>query len=296
MNSAFLVETPVVDGRPCLFNGPQDHYIGIDWTNPDGSPDSDAAVISSIETYRFGGCIRTVIEFSDGWSYEDGGANRVTALPTDIVVTRDLTPTIDFGGSIIGAEGPEARFAESPGVMQSTFVSMNVDRSLSGVLYGPTTTMFATFDNTNGTLTIDIADIRLPLDADPELFDRIGRATAPTIDQGGLVLSSADSSTDQLQWTFVGLARPFEATLGVDVQQIDGTPIDVAWRGGVVDGLRSNNGVMTTAYIDAWGQFDFTITLPDGVDPADVVIVFDPSGGGADDVQTVDLPLADFLG
>lgn len=296
VNSAFLIEASVSDTRPCLFNGPQDHYIGIDWTNPEGSASSDAAVISTIETYRFGGCLRTVIEFSDAWSYEDGGASRVTSLPTDIVVTRDNPPTIDFGSSITGAEVADTRFSERPGVAQSTFVSMGADRQLDGVIYyGPTTTMWATFDNSNGTLIIDVADIRLPTNADATLFDRVGPAVGPLVDDNGLVLSSVARSADGDQWTFTGLARPFEANLALGVRHTDGTPIAVDWVNGVVDGQRPDNGVMTTTWTEAWGQFEFTIIVPDDVDPADVVVLFDPSGGAADDPETIDLPLADFL-
>lgn len=291
VNSAFLIETAVSDTRPCLFNGPQDHYIGLDWTNPDGSDDSDAAVISNIETYRFGGCLRTVIEFSDGWSYEDGGANRVTTLPTDIVVTRDNPPAIDFGRSITGAEVADARFDEDRG--QLTFVSMGADRQLDGLIYGPTTTMTATFDNTNGTMIIDIADIRLSTDADPTEFDRVGENVRPFFDQSGVVLTGLASSTDEQRWTFTGLARPFEATMGVQVRSTSGSPVDVDWIGGVVDGARADNGVMTTTWSEAWGQFDFTITLPDDVDPRTVLVDFDPSGGAADDPQTVTLALAE---
>ncbi|MDW3176052.1 MAG: hypothetical protein R8J94_01560 [Acidimicrobiia bacterium] len=296
VNSAFLIEASVSDTRPCLFDGPQDHYIGIDWTNPEGSASSEAAVISNIDTYRFGGCLRTVIEFSDAWSYEDGGAQRVTTLPDDIVVTRDNPPTIDFGSSITGAEVADARFSERPGVAQSTFVSMGADRQLDGVIYyGPTTTMWATFDNSNGTLIIDVADIRLPTNADATLFDRVGPAVGPLVDDNGLVLSSVARSADGDQWTVTGLARPFEANLALGVRHTDGTPIAVDWLNAVVDGQRPDNGVMTTTWTEAWGQFEFTIIVPDDVEPGDVVIVFDPSGGAADDPETIDLPLADFL-
>lgn len=304
VNSAFLIEAPVPDTRPCLFNGPQDHYIGIDWTNPEGSASSEAAVISNIETYRFGGCLRTVIEFSDAWSYEDGGARRVTSLPTDIVVTRDtppigdiatvVTPTIDFGRSITGAEVADARFQEAGGESQSTFVSMDDNRQLEGVIYGPTTTMTTTFDNSNGTLVIDIADIRLPADADPAAINRVGPKVSPLFDDAGVVLTGLASSSDETRWTFTGLARPFEATMGVQVRSTSGSSIDVEWIGGVVEGARADNGVMTTTWSEAWGQFDFTITLPDDVDPSTVLVDFDPSGGAADDPQVVVFALADF--
>ena len=297
VNSAFLVETPVADTRPCLFNGPQDHYIGFEWTNPDGSPDSEAAVISNIETYRFGGCIRTVLEFSDGWSYEDGGANRVTTLPHDIRVLRQGQVIVDLGRLISGAEVAEARLSESNGVDQSIFMVKDAGPDhVVGHLFSPTTTTTATFDNTNGTVIIDIADIRLTPDADPAAIEQVGAAVEPIVDSNGLVLTRVKSSDVGNRWSFSGFARPFEATLSVAVRTSTGEAIDVEWFGAVVEGRRSENGVMTTTWTEAWGQFDFAISLPDGVKPADVVIVFDPSGGAADDPQTVDLSLADYLG
>ncbi len=291
VNSAFLSEASVSDTRPCLFNGPQDHYIGIDWTNSEGSADSEAAVISNIETYRFGGCIRTVIEFSDAWSYEDGGANRIATLPTDIVVTRDNPPTIDFGSSIAGAEVADARFLEEGSAAQSTFVSMGADRQLDGLIYGPVTNMTATFDNSNGTLIIDLADIR----PSPDDIPWRGGYVSPVIDQNGLVLTGLADSPDKRRWTFTGLARPFETNLSLEVQHVDGTPIAVDWINGVVDGQRPDNGVMTTTWTEAWGQYDFTIIVPDDVEPGDVVVLFDPSGGAADNPETIALPLADYL-
>ena len=297
VNSALLVETPVPDGRPCLFNGPQDHYIGFEWTNPDGSPDSDAAVISNIETYRFGGCIRTVIEFSDGWSYEDGGATRVTTLPHDLRVYRQDQVIVDLGRLISGAEVAEARFSESVGVDQSIFMVKDAGPDhVVGYLFSPTTTTTATFDNTNGTVIIDIADIRLTRDADPAAVEQVGAAVEPIVDSNSLVLTRVKSSDAGTRWSVAGFARPFEATLSVGVRTSGGEAIDVEWFGAVAEGQRSENGVTTTTWTEAWGQFGFAISLPDGVEPADVVIVFDPSGGAADDVQTIDLSLADHLG
>ena len=172
---------------------------------------------------------------------------------------------------------------------------MGVDRQLDGLVYGPTTTMTATFDNTKGTLIIDIADIRLPFDADPAAVDRVGPKAVSIIDEAGLVLTGASSSPNERQWTFTGLARPFEANLGVQVRTTGGAPVDVDWIGGVVEGLRPDNGVMTTTWTEAWGQFDFAVLLPDGVDPQEILVEFDPNGG-VDDPETSVVSLADFIG
>lgn len=303
VNAAFLTETSVTDAQPCLFNGPQDHYIGIDWTNTAGRADSDAAVITNIETYRFGGCIRTVFEFSNGWSYQDGGAQRVATLPTDIVVTRHSDAEhnfgalidIDFGASINGAEVVSARFIEPMGVDHSTFAAMaGPDRRIEGTIYGPTSVVSVRFDNAKGRVIVDVADIDVPLDADPELLSWVGANVQPIINEEHFVLTGVSSSGDRARWSFAGLARPFEATLGVDIIDTEGAPIDVTWTNGV-NSVGASNGVNTSTWTEALGQFEFSVTLPSNVDPADIIVRFDPGGAG-EGPPLVELALADFVG
>lgn len=295
VNATFLSEVAVPNAKPCLFNGPQDHYIGIDWANSEGSASSEASVVGSIDTYRFGSCIRTVFTFSNDFSYLDGGGQPVAALPTDIVVTRDAPPVIDFGASIVGAEAVESRFSERPGVSQLSFASLGQDGQLDGLVYGPTTTMWVTFDNQNGTVTVDVADIRLPVDADPAIVERIGPAVGPVADGNGVVITSA-SSSDRSRWTFTGLARPFENQMAVATSTTSGEPVDVQWTGAINEGrVSSSNGVSTTTWTEALGQFSVTITLPDDVPAEEVIVTFDASFNPDGEPDVLDVALADFV-
>jgi|GEM_PF-2296940 len=148
--------------------------------------------------------------------------------------------------------------------------------------------------STNGTLIIDIADIRRSPDDDPLVAWR-GGYNSPIIDQSGVVVTGLADSPDKRRWTFTGLARPFEANLSVEVNYADDGGLDVDWVGGVVDGRRSDNGVMTTTWTEAWGQFEFTIVLPDGADPGVTWLTFDPSGGASDEPTLIAVDLADYL-
>lgn len=301
VNSAFLSPTEVPDAVSCLFNGPQDQYIGIDWANTNGDPNAASAVVSNIDTYRFGGCIRTVIEFSTGWSYEDGPIENSTTLATDIVVRRSaedvlLTepgPIIDFGASVIGAEAAEERFAENPGVSHSTFMYLGADQTIDGLLFGPTSVIDVRYDNVNGRIIIDTADIDRPTNPSPELEERLG-GSSPIIDDKGLVVTKVAPSQDQQQWTFAGLGRPFEATLGATVEA-NGSPLVVEWTNGLLTEPSAENGFMTSTWTEAWGLFEFSIMIPAGVDPSDVVVIIDPVGA-LDVPDTVDIALADYAG
>ena len=294
VNANFLSETTVLDASPCVFNGPQDHYIGIDWVNTEGSSESEASAVSNIETYRFGGCIRTVIEFASGLPFAES-PEPATSLPDDIVVTRDTPTTIDFGTSISAADfdAVSERFDEA--VVNSVFVSLGTDGRLDGAVYGPTNTTWVVFDNQSGRMTIDVADIRLPLDAEPELVERVGAGVQPFIAENDLVITGVSHTSDRRLWTISGLARPFENQMSVGTTDLDGEPLNVTWAGTPFSGDSTDNMVMPTTWIEALGQFWFSITLPDDVEPADVVIEFDISQP-PDDQEFVALRLADFDG
>ncbi len=303
VNRAFLEQTIVPVMEPCSFNGPQQTYERQDWQNADGSDTSDATVVSGITAYRFGACIRTIIEFSTDWSYTDN-PQRSTALPNDIWVTTlpgdnisvrpEGEPGIDFGSSITGAEVAEARFADSSGVALSTFLYLGSGATLDGYLYGPSAHIDVTFDNANGRLIIDVADVAVPDNASAEQLDDIG-GSAPLRDENGLILTEAFLDPFEDQWVFEGLARPFEATIGVTIQDTSGELVDVSWVNGVLTEDGPINGVMTTTWTEALGYFRFAIALPEDVDPATIVVILDPTGGAADEPTTIDVELADLL-
>lgn len=277
VNHAFLEPIDVLDGRPCVFDDGQASANA--YTNTDGGADSTAAVSTAMDTFRFGSCIRTVIEFSDGFS----PSNPVTVLPNDITISSgafDGLSIIDLGPSIIAAEAADERFIED-GISQSIYIHRVEGGNLTGLIYGPSSNIEVAFDNSNGRIIIDVADI--------------GAATGvqPLLEESGVVVTDVFSGPDGV--TISGLARPFEATLGVEVLY-DGNPIDVDWTSGAVNsGTASNNGVMTTDWSSAWGAFDFTIDVFPSVNPFELVVRVDPSGGAADDPVVVDIVLEDLL-
>ncbi len=279
VNFNFLEPIDVLDDRPCVFDEGQASPTTT-FTNSEGSVDSDEIVATTIDTFRFGSCIRTVIQFSDGFS----PANPVTVLPNDITInanTSDGVSIIDFGPTLLAAEGADARFIDS-GVSQSIFLQRVEDGNIVGLIYGPSSALDVDYDNTIGRMTIDVADTGAASDG-----------VQPLLDESGVVLTDIFSGPDGI--TISGLARPFEATLGVEVL-LEGNPIDVDWtQGAIRPGTASINGVMTTDWTSAWGAFDFTIEADPAVNVFDLVVRVDPTGGAADDPVTVDLILEDLL-
>ena len=280
VNSSFLGPIDVPDSRSCLFNGPQDNPALLDVTNSDGSPDVVDPVVTTIETFRFGACLRTIIDFSDGFTGGGVTPNRLTALPNDIVVTSD--GTIDFGAVVNNAQVADARYVESSGIEQSMFIQRTFEGTLRAEFFTPTDIVQATFDNENGRIVIDSPDSRSSIVEDQ----------GPLFDDGSIILTDVVSEIDDRRWTFSGMARPFEAFLPIEVVA-DGQPLEVQWVGFETE-RASSNGLMVTSWLE-WGLLEFTIELDEGVEAADVVVRFETSGGAADEPQYTDIALVDFL-
>ena len=87
----------------------------------------------------------------------------------------------------------------------------------------------------------------------------------------------------------VGVARPFEANLGVTVEDSAGRAVDAVFSGGDHLGtLRGTEyGVGTTDWTEAWGAFALRI---EGLAAGDYVVVLN-ADGGADDPDTLRLPI-----
>lgn len=278
VNFNFLEPIDVLDDRPCAFNETSGSVSAF--ANSEGTADSEGIVASTMDTFRFGSCVRTVIQFADGFS----PANTVTVLPNDITVdgnTFDGVSIINFGPSLFAAEAADARFVEA-GTSQSIYLHRLVDGNIVGLIYGPSSNLDVAFDNANGRIIIDVADA-----------GTAAGGVQPLLDQNGVVLTDIFLGPDGV--TISGLARPFEATLGVEVL-FEGNPIDVDWtQGAIGSGTASSNGVMTTDWSSAWGAFDFTIEVIPSVNPFDLIVRMDPTGGAADDPVVVDLVLEDLL-
>lgn len=283
VNSSFLEPIAVPVSVPCVFNGPQEDIAGFDVANTEGDATIDNAVVSSIDTYRFGSCLRTIIELSDGFTSSNDPSTRLTTLPADIELLGSPDAVIEFGPSLVGAEVADERFVETSGVEHSTFIYRSTTGNIEAKFYRPATSLDVTFDNDNGRIIIDTPDA-----LSPDLSTQ-----GPLLDEGSLILQDVRSEANDRLWTITGLARPFEANLPVEIVA-NGEPIVVEWTGGFLTEPSASNGIRTTSWLE-WGIFTFSIELDDGVDPADVIVRFDETGG-ATAPQYIDVPLADFLG
>lgn len=278
---AFLRPQPVPDARPCLFNGPQDHYIGGEWSTADRvGPDSTARVVSSVDTYRFGGCIRTVIQF--GTSLENG-APPATGLPADITVTAGGPTVVDLGSTVTFArsDGADSRAVGNDGWIYPTFVAIDGDGGLSAELYMPSDLVGVEFDSIASRIVIDVAD------GSPD-DPRGSEPVRPPIERDGVVVTGGGD--DGAWFTVTGLARPFEATLGLSLRNADG-PVAAEFRDTFADPGEavSSTGVMTTGWVDGWGRFSFEMQLDE--DEVDGLLLDFVTAGGLEDPPVVTIPL-----
>ncbi len=88
--------------------------------------------------------------------------------------------------------------------------------------------------------------------------------------------------------TLSGIARPFEATLGVEVRDEAGNRVDAMYSGSLVFGTKraTEYAVMTPGWSEAWAPFTVRIS---GLPPGDYTVVLD-GDGGADSPVTLDIP------
>lgn len=294
VNSAFLTPAGVIDARPCAFDSGDVSDVAI-FENVEGSANSDARIVSVLGTYRYGSCIRTVIQGLDGFSSSNDPADPVTVLPNDMGIgLMDGQVGIVFGPSIIGSDLAQARYVEPGlsdpgGVRSSTFLfSPPVEGPpgqeffFSGIVFGPSAELSVAFDNDLGRIVIDVPDMG-------EANTNVG----PLLDEDGIVL--VEVVVDGRSVELSGLARPFESNLLVEVLLGD-TPLDVNWDGAIRPGPTSANGVMTTDWSSGWGVYEFTIEVDEGVDLSDVIVRFDPDGGATENPDLVAVSIGDFLG
>lgn len=269
------------ESTPCIFDG-GGGTTTTTWTNTEGSATSDATVVTGIDTFRFGECVRTVIELSSSFPLFGEEATPATVLPSDITVsgdTNDGVALIDFGQLVEEASAVVARFNESE-TAQSTFVYRTEALTLAGDIYGPSSTLDVRFDNSSGTIVIDVADTGEEV-----------AAVQPLLDENGVIIKSVEAGADN-SVTIIGYARPFEANLGAEVF-VNDTPTSVGWAR-EDDATSATNGIPTTDWVSALGYFEFTIEPDESIDLADVVVRLDPEGGN-DNPTEVDLILADLL-
>jgi hypothetical protein len=130
-------------------------------------------------------------------------------------------------------------------------------------------------------------ELVVPLGADgaeltslPELgvvvIDLSIRGPAPMADR--LVVLTEDPLIGAGSVSVVGIARPFEASLGVALVDADDEPVTAVFSGSAFLGtMRSDQyAVETNDWTDAWGRFALKV---DGLDPGQYTLLLDGEGG-----------------
>ena len=84
-----------------------------------------------------------------------------------------------------------------------------------------------------------------------------------------------------------GIARPFEASVGVEIVDGNGAPVSARYSGGSIGDIEGEQyGVDTTDWTEAWGLFNFRA---EGLAPGDYTILLD-TDGGSDTPILVEVP------
>jgi len=250
VNASFLESVIVPDDGPCLFNGPQDHYIGSDWRSSDtASEESDAVVVDQITTYRFGACLRTVIELGSEFA-PVADKTPAIGLPDDIVVTRGSPTVIDFGSSIVAAQidASESRLDLGDGRTLSVFMISQGDGTMRAELYGPSDLV----DSSMCGLT--------PPNRRSSSTSRTWEPTEPmSVEQHRSLMTRASSSPTQSPTATASQSPvspgPSRQTLDFSLRNADG-PIEAMFFDTIApDGeVLSSGAVMTTGWTEAWGR------------------------------------------
>jgi hypothetical protein len=115
-----------------------------------------------------------------------------------------------------------------------------------------------------------------------------GAGTTPPAGAGVVLTQPVRAGSGTIE--VVGLARPFEATLGVRIEDDGGRPVEAVYSGSDFLGTVATDeyGVGTTDWVEAWGHF---AVRAEGLPAGDYTLVLDGEGAG-EDPDTLRLPVA----
>jgi hypothetical protein len=213
-------------------------------------------------------CTRIVIGFSTGeasfsWDGIPDGTSPAGSLPEwyeaqspwPLIITLPDTTSVWPGATDI----------------DGAYVVRNPDRSLSLVVMRPAGETIVRAVPDRGLLVVDLV---------------AGDRTVPPA--GALVALTSGLFSSEGAVDAIGIARPFEANLGVTVLDETGTPVEAMFSGSPFFGtIRSDTyAVPTNDWMEAWGRFAVRI---DGLDAGDYTLVLNPDGG-SDQPRTLDIP------
>lgn len=211
-----------------------------------------------------GNCLRTVVTMAEGSAgFEWPQAQPVVGLPDVGVIDTDLGTIIDLGST--NTAWPTATDTDS-----GAFIVRDGDQYLAAnecasscvdlVVPVPASSVTATMLPDLGIIVVDLSlDGQAAFDSSRQVH----LTAEPRIGSDSILVE--------------GIARPFEANLGVEIVDAGGSPVTARFSGstmGVVEG--AEYGVSTNDWTEAWGRFSFTA---EGLAPGDYVLRLDGEGG-----------------
>ena len=235
VNEAFL--EPLTERMP----------VGSEDVSPCQGPSTDASQgsgqapdhVYSVWMSQIGDCLRLVVTLGTdfdpsfpGYDAISTDPRPITGIPAFELSTTDREVTVNFPGlTQVWQFGVDRNRA---------FVVRETDGSLSVAV-----------------LTATDAVVVTPLPG-RIVVDMRGAAPQPSVN---LVAASPTEAVDG-EIIVTGVARPFEATLGIELRDTSGNPVTATFEGSSFLGTVTDSryAVMTTDYIEAWGRFAFKVT------------------------------------
>ncbi|MEL6983103.1 MAG: hypothetical protein AAFO29_11825, partial [Actinomycetota bacterium] len=239
VNRAFV--EPLADGLPVVTDELAGCAPGAESAGtPGGLADGHVAALES--GFVSDTCLRVVLTFGSGqapldWIDLPEGTGPATAVPqTTVWTSGGVTSEIDLGP--IGSTWPEATETDD-----NLYLVRGDDGSLDLLYLGRARVAGVTARPDIGAVVID-------LDVD-------GPASIPRPDAGIVPTAAPLVGGGTIELT--GLARPFEAVVGVEILDAAGQPVEAVFSGNAQIGTLQGDryGAVTTDWLSAWGRFAF---------------------------------------
>ena len=263
VNAAYLEETP--EGLPIT----TDELAPCAGEGEFGGSERTAAHVGSMRAAQLSPtCTRIVVGFSSGDAGFSWDAIPANTGPTDglprwyeaqspwpLIVALPETTTVWPGATDI----------------DGAYVVRNPDRSLSLVVMLPAEETLVRTVPDRGLLVVDLV---------------AGSRQVPPA--GANVVLTADPLPSAGGIEVVGIARPFEANLGVSVLDSAGAPVEAVFSGSTFFGTIRTDAyaVQTSDWMEAWGRFGLRV---EGLAEGSYTLVLNPDGG-SDRPRTLDIP------
>lgn len=214
-------------------------------------------------------CLRVVVGFGSGtapfsWGDVAEGAGPANGLPSISERSSGGQGTVVDLGRTAGA-WPGATDTDD-----GVYIVRDADGTLDLVVPVPVASATITGLRDLGVVVVDLAIAGQP----PQNDNGVVLTRDPLVGQGSV--------------SVVGLARPFEANLQVEIVDDDGEPVPARFSGSSFLGTLDTTeyGVGTTDWAEAWGRFAVEAR---GLEPGDYTMRLNP-GGGADDPEVLEVP------